>query len=289
MTESTPEKYYKPSRRWYALAAVLLLLSLGVFIGTLVAKSAAVQDRITNMPRLVGPNPQGSEVELTEPGQYIIYHENLGTLDGRAFDTPRRQVWPTFASPAMTCAVVDLATGKPVELRLPGHTDKPKDKREVNTDLVPAYDTAGRQGHGVWVFDVDRPGRYRVTLAYVPEVELTIEQIEVAPPLTKAMQAEMTSAQGKAYEEARRAAEEKRELARLEPVDVLIAVGRDPSRGAFFEVIGLKGAAAVLAFGFTASAIIALVTLMLRGGHVTRRGELAQAQRGVLGSKPAKA
>lgn len=284
MTESPPEHYYKPSRMWYALAAVLMLLSLGVFVGTLVAKSAAINGRITNMPRFVGPNPGGSVVELTEPGQFIVYHENLGTLDGRSFDTPRRQVWPTFASPAMTCEVVDLATGKPVELRLPGHTDKPKDKREVNSDLVPAYDTAGRQGHGVWVFDVDRPGRYRVTLAYVPEVELSIEQVEVPPPLTKAMQAEMISVDGKAYEQARRAAEEKRELARLEPVDVLMAVGQDPSRGAFFEVMGLKGAAAVLAFGFTAASLIALVTLMLRGGHVTRRGELTEAQRGLIGS-----
>jgi hypothetical protein len=282
MNQAAPASPHRPSRKWYLLASVIFVASFGVFAGTLVYKSSAVAERIESMPRLVGPTP-GTVVELDEPGQYVVYHENLGTFEGQSFDTPRRQVWPTLASPAMTCDVTEVASGRAVEVRLPGVTDVPKDKSEVNTDLVPAYDRAGRQGHGVWVFNIDQPGEYRITLEYVPEVALAIEDVEVAPPLTRDMQAQMRAEEGKAYEENRRAAEEMRELARLEPVDVLIAVGRDPSRGSFFEVFGLKGAATVFAFGFVASAIIALVTFMLRNGHVTRRGELDQVQRGIGG------
>lgn len=271
-----------PSRGWYVLSAAILLVSVGVFVGVLISKTTAVRERIEAMPRFVGPSPGGSVVELTEPGQYIVYHENLGDYEGKTYDTPRRQVWPTIASPAMTCTIVDLASDSLVEVRLPGIDNPVKDKREVNTDLIPAYNTAGRQGHGVWVFNIDQPGKYRIELAYVPDVALSMEEVVVPAELTRDMQKTMTSEQGKQYEQDRRTALEKRELARLEPVDVLFAVGQDPTRGSFFNVIGLKGAATVLAFGFTASVIIGLVTLMLRGGHVTPRGELDAAQRGMF-------
>jgi len=281
---STDPQHRKPSRLWYALSTAILLISLGVFVAAIASKAAAVRERIEAMPRFVGPSVGGSVVELTEPGQYIVFHENQGSYDGKAYDTPRRQVWPTFASPSMTCTIVSESDGKPIEPRLPGVDNPVKDKREVNTDLVPAYDTAGRQGHGVWVFNIDQPGAYRVTLVYVPEVAMSVEDVQIPPVLTRDMQSGMTSEQGKAYEQQRRDAEEALELARLEPVDVLFAVGQDPSRGSYFNLIGIKGAATVFAFGFTASVIIALVTLMLRGGHVTPRGELSKAQRGLMGS-----
>ncbi|MEM9019618.1 MAG: hypothetical protein AAGC44_03560 [Planctomycetota bacterium] len=274
-----------PSRMWYALSAVILLMSFGVFFGAILSKAEAVRDRIETMPRFVAPIEGGHVVDLAEPGHYIIYHENLGTLEGQAFDNPRRQVWPTMASPAMTCRITREGDGRSIEARLPGVDNPTQGKREVTTDLIPAYNTAGRQGHGVWVFDIDQPGRYRVELAYVPEINLDPDAIALPEALTREVQGTMTSAQGKAYEVARREAQERLALAGLEPVDVLIAVGQDPTDGSYFNLLGVRGAATVLAFGFTASAIIGLVTLMLRGGHVTPRGELNQVQRGLLTKK----
>lgn len=283
MTDPAPIPRRKPSWLWYVLSAFIFLTSLAIFVGSLIGKSAAVHNRIEQMPRFVGPTETGSVIEIAEPGKHIIYHENKGTFGDRSFQTPRRQVWPTFASPAMTCSVVREVDGQAIEVRLPGVSDTVKDKREVNEDLIPTYDLADRQGHGVWLFEVTDPGRYRVTVTYVPDVMLDAEDIEVPAELTKAEMATITREQGKQLEEARRIAIERLQLARLEPVEVLFAVGEDPSRGSFFNVIGLKGAATVLAFGFTVSALIALVTLMLRGGHVTQRGELSDARRGMPG------
>ena len=60
---------------------------------------------------------------------------------------------------------------------------------------------------------------------------------------------------------------------------MLFAVGPDPTCGSFFNVIGLKGAATVLAFGFTFAVLTSLVTLMLRSGHVIPRGEIEHVRR----------
>src|SRR5690606_7006136 len=134
-----------------------------------------------------------------------------------------------------------------VELRLPG-VGAVVDKRVVTKDLIYTYDFAGRQGHGAWVFEADQPGDYRVVLQYVDAVRLEPDDVTVPPELTKAQMKTMTSAQGEAYEAKRRDAVERAALAHLEPVDVLFAVGPDPTAGGFFELIGLKGAATILAF-----------------------------------------
>ena len=265
----------------YVLAAVLLLGSAAVFAGVLLSKAALVRERIEPMPRFVGPTgDEGVVITADEPGKQNIFHENKGTLDGRSFDTPRRQVWTNFDAPSMTCVVTRVDTGEEVEVRLPG-VGETQDKRVVTKDLVYAYDFAGRQAHSAWVFEADKPGDFRVVLKYREAVALEVEDIEIPPELTRADKKRMAQADGEAYEAERRDAVERASLAQLEPIEVLFAVGPDPTRGGFFELFGLKGAATVLAFGFTFSVLIALVTYMLRAGHVTPRGELTDARRGL--------
>jgi hypothetical protein len=269
----------KPSRKWYLLAAAVFAASASLFVIVLVQKSKALHDRIEPLPRFVGPTDASGFVFTVEtPGKQNIFHENLGTLDGRVFDTPRRQVWTTFDAPAMLCEVTFVETGESIPVRLPGFEESP-DKRDVTQDLIVAYDFNGRQGHSAWVFDAAQTGEYRIQLRYDDAVYLQPGDVDVPPELTKAQKREMVSEEGAAYEAARRDAVERAALAELEPIEVLFAVGPDPTVGSFFEVIGLKGAATVFAFGFTFSALTALVTLMLRGGHVTPRGDLAQVQR----------
>lgn len=277
--QTNPPPRKRPSRVWYLISAVVLLVSAGLFAAVLVNKSQALRERIEPLPRFVGPTDEaGFVVTVDEPGKQNIFHENLGTLDGRSFDTPRRQVWTTFNTPAMHCAVTHVETGQAVAVRLPGTEESP-DKRVVTKDLIVAYDFNNRQGHSAWVFDADKAGDYRIVLAYDQAVYAKPGTIDIPSELTKAQKKEMVSKDGDAYEATRRDAVERAALAELEPIDVLFAVGPDPTVGSFFEVIGLKGAATVLAFGFTFAVLTALVTLMLRGGHVTPRGEMEHIKR----------
>lgn len=277
----TPRR--KPSRGWYLFALLLLVGSTGVFVYAVLDKAAYLDRQIEPMPRFVAPtDEQSAVVEVVLPGKQNIFYENLGSLAGRSFDTPRRQVWTTYESPSMLCSVTRLDTGEAVDVRLPG-MDDPESLSRTSEDQVITYDIAGRQGHSAWVFDADAPGRYRISLRYKDAVSKKVSDFEIPPELTRDDKKQMRQADGDAYQLERRAVIEQVALASLEPIDVLFAVGPDPTRGSFFQVIGLKGAAGVLAFGFTASTMIALLTLMLRGGHVTPRGELAQARRGLPG------
>lgn len=272
-------EHRRPSRGWYLLSFVVLVTSLAVFVIALRDKLAYVHGQLEPMPRFVGPTGDGGAVvSLDQVGKHNIFYENLGSLDGRAFDTPRRQVWTTYEAPAMSCTITRVDTGEVVEVRLPG-LNEVESKSRTSEDQIVAYDIAGMQGHTAWVFDVDEPGDYRVDITYNEGVFIEPGDVEIPPELTKAEKKEMLEADGTIYEADRRVAIEKAALAELEPIEVLFAVGPDPTRGSFFQVIGLKGAATLLAFGFTFAALASLVTLMLRGGHVTPRGEMDAVRR----------
>ncbi len=277
----------RPSRRWYALSLLLMLGSVGLFLAVLLNQSQRMRERLEPMPRFVGPTDDaGFLVTVDTPGKINLFYENKGKLGDRAFDTPRRQIWTTFDTPSMTCTVTRVDSGQAAEVRLPG-VGEVVDKRVPTRDLVIAYDVAGRQGHSAWVFDADAAGDYRIVLKYKDSVSLKPGDVVIPAELSKADKKQMQSEAGKAYEESRRQAVEQAALAELEPVDVLFAVGPDPTAGGFFELIGLKGAATILAFGFTFSILIALVTLMLRGGHVTPRGEMSAVKRGMTSEQQA--
>ena len=277
-TTEQPERI-RPSRVWYLISLMVLVASLGIFALALRDKLAYLHDQLEPMPRFVGPTgPTGVVVSLDQTGKHNIFYENLGSLYGKTYNTPRRQVWTTYEAPAMTCKVTRVETGEAIEVRLPGLNEM-ESKSRTSEDQIVAYDIAGMQGHTAWVFDIDEPGDYRVDITYNEGVFLEPSDIEIPPELTKAEKKEMLEADGTIYEAQRRIAIEKAALAELEPIDVLFAVGPDPTRGSFFQVIGLKGAATLLAFGFTFAALASLVTLMLRGGHVTPRGEMGAVRR----------
>ena len=282
---NTPEQYNatdarpRPGRRWYVLSAAILLLSFGLVFAVVLNTGKNVRDRIEAMPRFVGPTDEGGFVlTIEEPGRYNVFYENLGTLGGRPFDTPRHQVWTDPLATSMACTLTHVETGETVKVRLP-EVGGNADKRDVNQDLIFPYNFPGLQGHGVWVFEAEAAGDYRFDLAYKDAVLLDPEDVEIPPELTRSERREMLSEEGEAYDTERRDAIERAALAHVEPVDVLFAVGPDPTQGGYFNLLGVKGAATVLAFGFTASVLITLVTFMLRNGHVTPRGQLADVRR----------
>ena len=287
-----------PSRKWYALAGAILIVTFSVYVMAVVSQHRSSWAFINAWPRFIVPDEQGAVVTIDKPGEYVIYYENRGTLDGRSFDTPRRQIWTTAASPAMTCAVTRLpentahesgealdsggdSGGEVIDVHLRGDVGPVEGESPPDTELLIAYKSEQRVGYGVWGFVADQPGEYRIQTAYVEAVYLTVEDIAVPEELTREAQAQMTFAQAQAYSQNRRDMEERLELAAMEPIEVLVAVGQDPTQGGYFNFIGLKGAAAVAAVGFTAASIIALVVLMLRTGQVTERGTLEEASRGL--------
>lgn len=274
---ASPRK--RPSRLWYLVSAVVLLLSLAIFVMTLRSKASYLKNQITPMPRFIGPtSDEGVVITLNETGKHSIFYENKGTLEGKPFKTPRSQVWTTYQSPSMSCTITRVETGESVAIRLPGQLAS-EEKSRVSKDQVINYDFADMQGHSVWVFDVDKAGDYRIKLSYNNAVYFEPGSVQVPPELTKEQKQEMLSKDGLAYEESRREAFERNLLSNLDPIDVVFAVGPDPTRGSFFNLIGLKGAAGMLAFGFTFAALTSLVTLMLRGGHVTPRGKIEDIRR----------
>lgn len=280
--EDLPRK--RPSRKWYLLSAIIFIVSLSVFIVTLREKAGYLYDQLAPMPRFVGPTGEdGIVVTIDQPGTQNIFYENRGVFDGKSYDTRRRQVWTTYEAPSMICTVTHVQSGQAIEVRLPGRGEE-EEKSKISEDQIVAYDLSGMQGHSAWVFDADEAGEYRITLTYNDAVYREPGSIEIPPELTKAEKKKMLSEDGIIYEAVRREAVEQASLAELEPIDVLFAVGTDPTRGSFFNVIGLKGAATVLAFGFTFSVLISLVTMMLRGGHVTPRGEIEHVRR--MGQAP---
>ncbi|MEM9414248.1 MAG: hypothetical protein AAGA29_02065 [Planctomycetota bacterium] len=263
---------------------LILLVSAGVFVAAVMDGRSRSWSRIDSMQRFVGPTAGGSVVvELAEPGEYVVYYENLGTFEGRAFDTPRHQVWTTPTMPAMTCKVSPADAGDALHVRLLGQTGDAPAEFDKDRDVEVIYRRDDRQGAGVWTMQVPEAGRYRIDIAYLDAVALDPASIEVPDPLTRDEQSQTAFADAEQHEADRQLALARKAVASLEPVDVLFAIGRDPTAGGFFQVLGLRGAATVLAFGFTIASLMALVTLMLRTGQVTERGTMENVRRGMVG------
>ena len=286
-----PAARHRPSRGWYVLALLVVLVTGGVFAAAVMRERGRAWSSIEAMPRFVAPTGEGGvEIELAEAGEYVLFYENLGSFEGQSFNTPRQQVWTTPTQPAMACRVTSAGRGagegEVVPVRLLGQTGDKPGEFDADRDTAVIYERraqgeAQRQGVGVWTFTIDEPGRYTVTADYLSAVHLDPATVEVPPELTRDEQSQMRFEDVERYEQERAEQINRLALASLEAKDVLFAVGQDPTAGSYFNVAGLKGAATLLAFGLTAGAIIALVTLMLRTGSVTERGTIENVRRGV--------
>src|SRR5476649_8451 len=80
-------------------------------------------------------------LDLDQPGNYTIYHEQSGMLDG--------EVQESVLTPGLRIALTSDATGKEVPLD--------------NARSTMSYSFFGRRGASILVFTIDRPGTYRLS------------------------------------------------------------------------------------------------------------------------------
>ncbi|MEM9915969.1 MAG: hypothetical protein AAF911_13505 [Planctomycetota bacterium] len=74
-----------PSRGWYGLAFVLMLIGVAAFIASVNVAQSQVDAAVGSMQRFVAPG--SGELAFDQPGDYLVYYEKIGTFNGEDFDT----------------------------------------------------------------------------------------------------------------------------------------------------------------------------------------------------------
>ena len=214
-----------PSRGWYGLAFVLLLVGVAAFSASLNVAKVQVAASLDQLQHFVAPGT--AEVELPGPGDYLIYYEKIGSFDGEAFDTSAR--FPEL--PKMDIDVVHPATGDYLVIRRATDTGTQMYRggaanSEFGFTAPPPGTPVAPPDNGPADSDPDQPVVVQITLTHENDIDDRL----------------------------------------------LMAVGPPVVQGNLFtDWRGPFGGAAVLAFTFTFSALIVLLTWVLRHGKVTRR------------------
>jgi hypothetical protein len=139
---------------WFVVAGVIALAGLA-------AAALYVMPRIATIDqgtiRVVVPG--NAAVTLDRPGRYTIFHELRSIVDGRAYDS--RSV------DGLRVALVAEAGGAPVAL--------------VKPNMSSEYEMGSRVGRSFLAFDIDQPGRFRLSASWPngaaePKLVLAVNQ-----------------------------------------------------------------------------------------------------------------
>lgn len=128
-----------PTRKWYAVGAIILIVGLaagGLVMTTRLARLTA------SLQQVVVPGER--ELELNEPGAYTLFHETRSVVDGKVYSTSDLQ--------DLEFAMVSVATDSVLKMR--------------PTTGTTSYDLGGRSGVSVASFEVPAAGRYRLLSRY---------------------------------------------------------------------------------------------------------------------------
>jgi hypothetical protein len=139
---------------WFVVAGVIALAGFAAAALYLMPRLATIDQ---GMIRVVVP---GSAVlTLDRPGRYVIFHELRSVVDGRAYVS--RSV------DGLRVALVAEAGGAPVALVAPNVSSE--------------YEMGSRVGRSFLAFDVDQPGRFRLSANWAngaaePKLVLAVSQ-----------------------------------------------------------------------------------------------------------------
>ena len=236
----------KPSRGWYGLAFMVMLIGVAAFSASLNVAKQDVAQSLAAMQRLVVPG--STQLTLDKPGKYLIYYEKIGEFNGESFDTSER--FPEL--PKLDVDIRQNATGQYLQVdRAADSETQMFNHGRANSEFVfnvPTPAPGNRNGSGSAPTDAaanviadetnqaaavsassdDSPQTYTFTFAHENDIDNRL-LLAVGPPVVGEMMSDW--------------------------------------RGPF-------GGAAVLAFAFVISALTVLVTWMRRHGNVTERGGL---------------
>jgi|GraSoiStandDraft_41_1057321.scaffolds.fasta_scaffold16706_7 hypothetical protein len=145
----------KPSRWYYALAALVFVGGCGVFVLLMARQVNTLSGSLTQILA-----PGETELNLSAPGTYIIFYERESTLGGRVYSTGEHLS-------GLECQLISRATGSGVALSAPRTSS--------------SYAIGGRSGRSFLQFQVAQPGIYALSAKYTggqmePEVVLAVGQ-----------------------------------------------------------------------------------------------------------------
>jgi hypothetical protein len=127
------------SRGWYflSLAAVVAgFVAMGAFM---VPRIMSIGDKLIQVVA-----PTDTQITLTEPGHYTIFHESETVVDGEVFSS-------RFIS-GLRVVLTSVDTGEQVPLAMP------------SANMT--YSFGNRTGSAVFTFDIAKPGNYRLAASY---------------------------------------------------------------------------------------------------------------------------
>ncbi len=135
---------------WFVVAGVIAVagfVAAGLYLWPRFASVEA------GMIRIVAPG--SASITLEKPGSYTIFHEKQSVMDGKYYASD--------TAAGLQVELVAEESGAPVRIVAPvGRT---------------SYSMGDRKGESIFIFTIDRPGRYRLTTGVTGErVVLAIGQ-----------------------------------------------------------------------------------------------------------------
>lgn len=288
----------KPSALFYVVCLAVFAVSCAGFAFAVKRERVRTAAAIDGFQRFIAPgsglfeadvkgapNRGAAVLEVKEPGAYTVFYESFGVYrefkddQGQVFDTPTDQLWPVRAKPSMTLEVTradGADNGQTIETRPAGVEADAKDQARIEGNprfampknrglVVYRRGQTGRDGHGLWLLDIEKPGLYKFETRYVEGVHRDPATITVPPETTRAQMRTMRQYEIEAAEKARREAQEALALAKTEPLPVLLALGQDPVGQRLFDPAGFYGISALCAFCMTLSMAGMVLLWAMRG------------------------
>ena len=140
---NSPAQQIRPSRVWYAVAALVLAAGATVFVILLVSFITGITALPQSMTRVIAPG--AFDIKLDKPGDYTIFDEYQSIVGGRVFSNSGRLA-------GLSCTLTDKATGR-------------------NIPIAPAsssatYTTGSFAGRSLFEFTAPAAGVYTLTAEY---------------------------------------------------------------------------------------------------------------------------
>lgn len=130
----------KPSKIFYGISGVILVIGIILFVITLVSGIISSVDKLNNQVIVPGTKI----IELNETGKYNIFFEYRSVIDGKVFDTNNIN--------GLICSLRNTKTDEFIKLD--------------NSSVKSNYSVNGRAGKSIFEFSINETGKYELKAWY---------------------------------------------------------------------------------------------------------------------------